>query len=238
MLTAIPNFPDYFADEEGNIYSSKKGNRIKKMTPQFQKQWHYYSLRLISSCGDKKHMTIHRLMAITFLPNPDNLSEVNHIDGNKKNNKLSNLEWISKSDNIKHAFSLGLNCSKGTNNGRATLNEDQVLVIYQELLSGESNLVLAEKYDTSVGIISDIKRKSSWQHITKDLPDIKIKFKAEPVSNNVAEFICALLQEGLKPTPVLNKCIEKFGNTSVKIDTVYDIKRRRIFKEISSKYKW
>jgi len=52
----------------------------------------------------RKHYRIHRLIALTFLPNPDNLPQVNHIDGNRYNNQLSNLEWCTQEDNIKHYF--------------------------------------------------------------------------------------------------------------------------------------
>lgn len=47
---------------------------------------------------------VHRLVALAFIPNPNNLPEVNHKDGNKLNNNIDNLEWVSKSDNIKHSF--------------------------------------------------------------------------------------------------------------------------------------
>ena len=59
-----------------------------------------------------KTKTIHRMVAEVFIPNPLNLSCVNHKDGNKLNNHISNLEWSTYSDNIKHAYRLGLNKSK------------------------------------------------------------------------------------------------------------------------------
>lgn len=58
--------------------------------------------------GIRRYYFLHRLVCVTFLENPDNLEQVNHKDGNKHNNNLSNLEWCSRSDNAKHSFKLGL----------------------------------------------------------------------------------------------------------------------------------
>ena len=54
--------------------------------------------------GKQQMKTVHRLVATAFIPNPNNLSEINHIDGNKKNNTISNLEWCDRSKNVKHAI--------------------------------------------------------------------------------------------------------------------------------------
>lgn len=56
---------------------------------------------------------IHRLVATTFIPNPNNKPEVNHIDGNKENNNVTNLEWVTKSENGFHAYRIGLNHKAG-----------------------------------------------------------------------------------------------------------------------------
>ena len=60
------------------------------------------------STGKPKNCRVNRLVAQHFLPNPDNLPEVNHIDGNKENNHVSNLEWCTRSHNVKHSFDTGL----------------------------------------------------------------------------------------------------------------------------------
>lgn len=62
----------------------------------------------VFSGNKKKHYYIHRLVATTFLDNPDNLPEVNHKDGDKRNNNVLNLEWCSRRDNKLHAYRTGL----------------------------------------------------------------------------------------------------------------------------------
>jgi len=59
--------------------------------------------------GVARTCSVHRLVAIAFIPNPDHKRTVNHIDGNKHNNLVTNLEWATYSENIRHAYSTGLN---------------------------------------------------------------------------------------------------------------------------------
>ena len=68
----------------------------------------YYAVGLWKD-NKQKIEYIHRLVAIVFIPNPNNLSEINHIDGNKTNNKIENLEWCDGSHNVQHAYDTGLN---------------------------------------------------------------------------------------------------------------------------------
>ena len=67
----------------------------------------YYQVGL-SRNGKVKVTNIHRLVAVAFIPNPENKPHVNHIDANKKNNDCSNLEWVTRHENMQHAHSLGL----------------------------------------------------------------------------------------------------------------------------------
>lgn len=67
-----------------------------------------YKQSVIRINGKKKYLRIHRLVAIAFIPNPENLPQVNHIDGNKLNNNIGNLEWVDNKTNTKHGYDNGL----------------------------------------------------------------------------------------------------------------------------------
>lgn len=84
----------YKINSNGEIYSCW----YKKIMTYNETEDGYYYVNLSREDGRKKYR-IHRLLAIQFIPNPDNLPEVDHIDRNKKNNSLDNLRWVSKKDN-------------------------------------------------------------------------------------------------------------------------------------------
>lgn len=75
----------------------------------------YLSVRLTKDGITKTHF-VHRLLAKAFIPNPDNLPQVNHISGDKLDNNIENLEWVSVSENVTHAYKNGLNNNIGGNN--------------------------------------------------------------------------------------------------------------------------
>lgn len=101
MISAIREFDGYFADTSGMIVSKKSG-QFRALKPWISK--HGYALVDLSVKGKIQHKSVHRLMALTYLPNPENKPEVNHKNGDKLNNEISNLEWATKSENITHSF--------------------------------------------------------------------------------------------------------------------------------------
>lgn len=75
---------------------------------QFKNKAGYSRVGLVKY-GKNKNFSVHRLVAIVFIPNPENKEQINHIDGNKENNHASNLEWVTAKENCTHAFKNGLN---------------------------------------------------------------------------------------------------------------------------------
>ena len=93
----------YYVTDDGNILNNKK--ELKG----YINNSGYRCVDLYDVNRKRRKFLIHRLVALTFIKNPDNKPYVNHIDGNKQNNAVSNLEWVTNSENILHARSTGLN---------------------------------------------------------------------------------------------------------------------------------
>ncbi len=97
----IPDYPNYFASPYGEI---SNGRIIMKT---YLINSGYASLKF-SINGNRSSHLVHRLVAQTYIPNPESKKEVNHIDGNKLNNNVCNLEWVTSSENNIHARDTGL----------------------------------------------------------------------------------------------------------------------------------
>lgn len=89
---------------KNNSYSIRKGRICIPSNNNSKKYWRIG----IQINNKQKHFAVHRLVATAFIPNPNNLPQINHIDGNKDNNHISNLEWCDNSYNQKHACDNGL----------------------------------------------------------------------------------------------------------------------------------
>lgn len=158
---------DYRIDKEGNIWSPYRGWHL---VSQQEISKGYLRVGLMTDKG-RKFFMVHRLVMEVYSPRKDSLQlQVNHIDGNKHNNHLENLEWCTGLENISHAKKNGLaKKAKGENVGGSKLTEEQVLEICDLIQSGTDSLTaIGEKYGVTKYCISDIKRKRSWAWLTKD----------------------------------------------------------------------
>lgn len=131
----------------GNIKSlNYKRSNISKLL-KFKKNKDFYPTILLSKNNISKRYTIHRLLAIHFIPNPNNYKCVNHIDGNKLNYSLDNLEWCTHSQNTTHAFKIGL--MKDPDSRKLKIKKKVINIISGEIYNSIKEVVLLYGFNYS-----------------------------------------------------------------------------------------
>jgi hypothetical protein len=159
-MQQISEFPRYMIGTDGTVYSCIVG-RGKKATNSGVPQREIRAVRdttgyLVVNLTDgerKVNRAIHRLLAVTYIPNPNSLPHVNHKDGDKLNNQLSNLEWTSAGTNTRHAIDMGMTDPR-------TRHPAMAQVIQQDLLGNSIRTFLS---------LHDAERMTgvAWQNISK-----------------------------------------------------------------------
>jgi len=158
----IKGYGNYLVSNKGRVFNYKFKKFLKR-----RKNQDGYLLVTLSKNGIVKTQKVHRLVAIAFIENPENKPTVNHIDGIKMNNFVSNLEWNTYSENTQHGYDIGLHKSvKGSKHYRAKLSEKEVLEIRRIFATGEyTKTALGEMFDVSQMLISYIVNRKRWTHI-------------------------------------------------------------------------
>ena len=127
----------------------------------------YYRVRLTLANGKRRKFPVHRLVLGMFSP-INNMTElqVNHIDGNKHNNTLENLEWCTSKENIHHAMRIGLRNDKGENNWGHKLSNEQVIYIRNLYKTKQyTEKQIAEQYNVHEETIGKIIRGITWKNL-------------------------------------------------------------------------
>lgn len=165
----IPEAPGYRVGSDGTVWSRK--NRRWGLLD-YWKQMRSPTTRLgyvevrLRVDGGNKTFSVSRLVAKAFLPNPDGKAEVNHKDGNKRNNAVENLEWVTKSENHRHAYANGLRYRPwGTKAKSAKLTESDIPEIRNLWRSGLTKVAIAKKYGVSESAVGCVIRGITWVHV-------------------------------------------------------------------------
>ena len=240
-----------------DMYEVSSWGRVRNMKTNyilnFAKNHGYYMFG-IKINGKTKHISVHRVIAYEFLCYDENKCIVNHINGNKMNNYLKNLEWVTMRENIVHAcYTRLLIPAKGEGSGRSKLTETDVRHICELLVKFNGyvglvydNLTTVERDKTSISNISSIKLKKTWSLISDeyfqfgDFDDFKIRGEAHPhssIDDMTVNIVCKLLIKNYSNCANTLKMInELYPNIDISLGIIDHIKRKHSYKHISYKY--
>lgn len=150
--------------------SGKHGMWYKSRLLKFNVDKDGYNTVALQRDGKVKRLKVHRLVLSTFNKDESDM-QVNHIDGDKANNCLDNLEWVTSSQNIKHAYNIGLKTQVGAKNNSSKLSEQQVMQICDLFKNTTfTNKEIADMFHLkSDETVRRIRKRVSWTHITNNI---------------------------------------------------------------------
>lgn len=208
---------------DGQVYSMS-GRKYKHWKNEFG----YLSVNLKDPCdGRWKKRKVHRLVAETYIDNPENKKEVNHKDGNKENNLLENLEWVTSKENKDHAWANGLYTAIGENHVDSILTDEQVHKICQLMEEGARNIDISKTFGVHKDTISHIRIGNNWKHITQNynVSKKRIQRKSPEFVIKIAE----LLEIGWSDKQISS-------HLNVKVQEVARIRKRETHKTLTKDY--
>lgn len=165
IFEKVKGFKDYVISRDGRIVSLRTKKELKKSNHSGG-----YLVITLRNSKTKKYYTkyFHRVIATQFIPNPLKLTDINHIDGDKKNNSLDNLEWVTRKENVIHAHRIG-KCPRTINHIRAL--KDRGKIVYHEEIGvfyesiEEASIYSGIKYSTlRCYLVGSIKKYSPYKY--------------------------------------------------------------------------
>lgn len=179
-------------------------------------------------------LLVHRLVAMAFIPNPDNKPEVNHIDGDKWNNKVDNLEWNTSSENMAHAHKMGLHIVlRGEEKGKlCKINTKKATRICQLLEENKMSIrEIANDVKCTKNIVHNILLREAWTHISKNfnIDNFSVN-ERNKLTLKDAKKICEKLSSGLYSIRDIS------NEMGIPYSRVNDIKQRKTWCSVSCNY--
>ena len=178
----ISENPNYEVSNTGEVRHKEKKNILKLRTS----IWGYKRARLsFSGLNGGRLYAVHRLVANAFIPNPLNLPQVNHKDGNKSNNNVDNLEWVSPKENTHHAVITGL-LKSGDKSHRTIIHKKELVEVYGLRKLGLTHKQIGEMFNVEKSTISAIFRSKRYlkDYVKEDFE----KKVSEFVNNNKGKY--------------------------------------------------
>lgn len=218
-------FDQYAVTRDGRIYSIRAGRFMSlKENPNG-----YIGVNLAKN-GKKYRYLVHRLVAMAFIPNPENKKTVNHKDGVKSNNTLSNLEWATYSEQILHAIDTGLRPNQSLRWDRK-LSDDTVHKICQYLEEGFRTVEVARLLGVQRHVVKNIRSGTQYMDIVSRYDTAKITRKTGRISVSKLDRICELLESKLDYQLICDAL-------DIKMETLQNIASRKTMKSITKDRKF
>ena len=239
MITIDGVYKDrYIAFNDGSFYDNLS-NRYLALGV---KDNGYLIVRLAGPEGSKGYL-VHRVIAMTFMPIKNSGKyQVNHIDGDKTNNAMYNLEWVTGSENMMHAKTMGLWNGNGENNGNAKYTDAQIEEVCKYLQEGKlTNLQISEITGVTPAMVSMVKIgkvrcEQSYKYHWETIPFSEKKGENHnmvKINKQIVVKICELLSQGMGSKNIA----EELGIPVTKA-IVNNIKFRRSWTDVSKDYEW
>lgn len=220
-----PYFTGFLVTEEGQVFSKKTGRKLR----QHENAHGYLTTKVFDPeyCAWKQRR-VHRLVAETYIDNKESKPEINHKDGNKQNNNVSNLEWVTSKENKTHAWRKGLYKDIGEVHFSSNLSNEQVHEMCRMMQEGFRNKEISEYFNLHKDRVSEIRSGNKWGHISSlyNTRVVRNKRKSPDTVIKVAE----LLEKGFSIKEVAEE-------TGVKEYDIRRIKSRKIFSSLTKNYR-
>lgn len=206
-------YDQYAACTSGKIYSIRSGKFLHQVV-----QKSGYCHVTLSQDGKKNNFLVHRLIALAYLAIDPERTTVNHIDGNKQNNALSNLEWMNHQEQAQHALVTGLR--SGTRNPDRNLTDETVHKICQLLEDSWRNKDIATTLGVGPELVAKIRHGTTYSDISSQYDFTKAWTSRRKICTEKLIKICEMLESG-------NSYGDIARATGVSTATVSSIKHRK-----------
>lgn len=163
----IDGFDGYLISNYGRVKSFKY--KVKILKPQLSTGYLRVNLWIV---GKQKHFSVHVLVAQTFIPNPEDKPQINHKDGCKLNNHVSNLEWATASENCQHAYDKGL-AKSGTRSHNAKIKDDADILYIRDNPDNLTQEKLIKKFGVNRAVINTIQRGKTYKNAGGSIRKLK-----------------------------------------------------------------
>jgi len=159
-MKEVPEHPNYLVNPDGHVVNKNTGRVLKEDITN-----RGYSRITVCKNNITKRRTVHRLVAELYIPNPEGKVTVNHKSGDKRDNSVKNLEWMTQEENQRHAKETGL-CPRGEAVRTSKYKEETIHAVCSLIQAGMVRTPILAKTGITKATFDDIRRRKTWRYIS------------------------------------------------------------------------